>query len=120
MKWNKATTRPRLYQETKSVSYPISTNKNCPLRHTVSLGLRRSKDVLVRYKHAATHHRLGDEGWKDYPDTQAGKYKYEIAFYSIYEGQECTAGWELQNGAEGGEPDGWTALPNCVAAGYIW
>jgi hypothetical protein len=120
MKWNKATKRPQLYSGDIKVSTPASSNRNCPLSNSTTLGIQRSKDVLLRYKHAKTHHRLGDKGWGDYPDSQAGNYKYEIGFFSIYEGEKASAGWELQNGAEGGEPDGWAVLPKCVAAGYTW
>ena len=76
----------------------------------------------MRSKHGKTHHRLGDEGWKDYPDSQAGKYKYVIGWYVIYdkdEGEEDLRGWECEKGDmdEGWE---WIPLENCVAAGYTW
>lgn len=113
-KWNPPTKHPRLYHQTKSISFP--QNKHASI--TVRVGIRRSKDVLLRFKHDKTHYRLGDKGWRDYPDPQAGKYKYEIGYFIAYEGDK-EPGWEIQQG-DTNEPDGWAYLPNCVAAGYIW
>lgn len=116
--WNPPTKLPRLFHQYKRVSYPSGRG----VSHSVSMGIRRSKDVLMRSKHGKTNYRLGDDGWKDYPDSQAGKYKYFIGWYVIYdthEGEEELKGWESAKGDLSDDME-WAYLPNCVAAGYTW
>ena len=115
--WNLPTKIPKVFRQTKAVSFPVSSNRNCPLSHTVNLDIRRSKDVLCRTKHKKTHYRLGDNGWGNYPDSQYGKYKYFICHYVIYD--DGDKGWENEGGYEFSEME-WSYLLKCVDAGYTW
>jgi len=91
----------------------ITPSFKVPIQHSV--------DILIRVKHGKTNYRLGDDGWKNYPDPQAGRYKYYIGkySYSVEEDGKLAAGSFEVNGYETGL-DEWAYLPNCVDAGYTW
>jgi hypothetical protein len=117
--WNPPTKRPKVFTGKETIVCRTVRG----ITPSFKVDVMNSKDILMRVRHGKTHYRLGDKGWGDYPDSQAGKYKYFIGKFQKNlkeDGKTYDEGAFLNSGGHDCVPDEWAELPNCVAAGYNW